>query len=879
MKQNKLLILSLLASFLLLFSASHTLAANTVTFGTVDICPTPQGGTVLVPVLVGNDVDLAALDIIGQIVSDGNVDLVVTAVSFDNRMGLPETLDQRYPIGDLGGGIFRLGAAKLTGADLGIGDGQIVTLTLEFLSDCALGTANLDPAEYDCNDGRGPNATMLVDTDANIIDPATRAIVAGAVNVVNTAPFITSCPGDQSILWGESVTETITADDVDLACGCDELSFSLVDGPGNSQVNSVSGVFQFVATPADIGCQHPVVIKVSDDYGGEALCEFKIDVLNLAPEFTVCPTEVISILWGQTAEADVMAVDPDGGPQTLSYTLKSFTGPGNPMVDPGTGHLTWPALEENAYIGVFTACIEVWDGAPEDPSCGIEAKDVCCFDIMVQPKFRAGIESLTGDKGPGVTQGHYYDVAIELDPSYASMEMGGYDFLIGYDASALTFISATPGQLLDDCDWEYFTYRYGWNGNCGDACPSGLLRIVALAETSNGANHPICFDSGYGTELALMTFFVTNDRTFECVFAPIYWFWMDCGDNVISSKFGDTLFLEDRVFNAEGNEITLHGGFPNTLGTDDMCLIGDKDEPLRAIDFTNGGIQIICADSIDARGDINVNGIKNEIADAVMFTNYFVNGLSAFGTHVEASIAASDVNADGIALSVADLVHLVRVIQGDALPYAKLTPLAETMVLSTQMQEGGQLEVSYSSDVQGGAALLVFNLNGEIGEPILGAGAGSMEIKYSVTGDELRVLIYNIGPNAIASGDNVLLTIPTTGSLELREIEVADFNGNALNVTTRVLPSKFALSQNYPNPFNPKTKIELDLPIASEYSVAIYNIAGQLIRNYTGSSDAGVKVIEWDGTDASGLQVASGIYFYKATASNFTASKKMVLMK
>jgi hypothetical protein len=547
-------------------------------------------------------------------------------------------------------------------------------------------------------------------------------------------------------------------------------------------------------------------------------------------------------------------------------------------VDPATGHFEWPALEENAYIGVFTACIEVWDGAPEDPACGIVAKDVCCFDIMVQPKFRVDIENLTGDKGPGVTQGHYYDVAVTMDPSYASMEMGGFDFLIGYDASALTFISAAPGQLLDDCDWEYFTYRFGANGNCGNQCPSGMLRLVAMAETNNGANHPICFDSGFGTELALMTFFVTNDRTFQCQFAEIYWFWMDCGDNVISSKFGDTLFLEDKVFDMDGVDRTNHGGFPNRWGTDDMCLLGDKDEPLRAIDFENGGIQIICADSIDARGDINVNGIKNEIADAVMFTNYFINGLSAFGDHVEASIAASDVNADGISLSVADLVHLVRVIQGDALPYAKLTPLAETMVLNTQMQEG-QLEVSYSSDVQGGAVLLVFNLNGEIGEPILGNGASNMEIKYSVTGDELRVLIYNIGPNAIAAGDNVLLTIPTTSSLELRETEAADFNGNALNVTPRVLPSKFALSQNYPNPFNPKTKIELELPTASEYSVAIYNIAGQLIRNYTGSSDAGVKVIEWDGTDASGLQVASGIYFYKAAASNFTATKKMVLMK
>jgi hypothetical protein len=876
MKQNKLLILSLLASFLLLISASYSTAQDAVTFGTVDDCPKPMGQTVQVPVLVSNGVDLAALDIVGQIVP-GTVDLVVTGISFDNRMGLPETLDERFPIGDLGSGVFRLGAAKLTGADLFAGDGQIATLTCEYLSDCLLGTALLEPGvATSC----GNAETMLVDADANAITPT---VNSGAVNVVNSDPYFTDCPGDYSIYWGESITYTVVATDPDLACGCDAVKYQLINGPGNSQVGTTSGVFQFVAMPADIGCQHPVKIRAYDNYGGEAFCEFKIDVLNMKPEFTVCPDEVLNILWGQTAEIDVAAVDPDGGPQALSYALipglTNATGilPGD--VNPTTGKITWPTLEENAYLGLFDICIEVWDGAPADPTCGIQSKDTCCVQVRVLPKFRVDIEYLDGSKS-GVTQGHYYDITIDMDPSYTSMEMGAFDFLIGYDAPALTFIGAEPGQLLDDCDWEYFTYRFGDHGNCGNACPSGLLRIVAIAETNNGANHPICFDSGFGTELAVMTFFVTNDRTFECHFAPIYWFWMDCGDNVISSKYGDTLFLEDRVFDFEDNEITDHTwGFPSRYGIpDDPCLDGDKEFPLRAIDYKNGGIKIICGSDIDDRGDINVNGIKNEVADAVMFTNYFISGLSAFGDHVEASIAASDVNADGIALSVADLVYLVRVIQGDALPYAKLTPEAENMEISTQLTND-QMVVRYSANVEGGAALLVFNLNGEIGEPILGAGASGMDVKYGVNGDELRVLIYDINGSSIASGSEVLVSIPVNGNLQLRNAEVADFGGSAMTVTTKVLPSKFALSQNYPNPFNPKTRIELALPIASDYSVAIYNIAGQLIRDYTGFAEAGVQTIVWDGKDASGNPVASGIYFYKAVASNFAATKKMVLMK
>jgi hypothetical protein len=239
-----------------------------------------------------------------------------------------------------------------------------------------------------------------------------------------------------------------------------------------------------------------------------------------------------------------------------------------------------------------------------------------------------------------------------------------------------------------------------------------------------------------------MEFFVTNDRTFECMFAPIYFFWFDCGDNTISSRYGDTLFLEQEVWwygcdqDPHQFEVTDHEfGFPGAFGIPDWCLIGDKEYPLRAIDFFGGGIDIICADSIDARGDINVNGLPYEIADAVMFTNYFISGLSAFGDHVEASIAASDANADGITLSVADLVYLVRVVQGDAMPYPKPGPDALAMLT----QQGDVVKMDASLDI--GAVLLVFEAD-ENATPQIGV---NMDMKYSQSGNELRVLIYDIG--------------------------------------------------------------------------------------------------------------------------------------
>jgi hypothetical protein len=872
MKQNKLLILSLLASFLLLFSASYSYGQNAVTFGTVTDCPKPAGATVDVPVLIDNDVDLAALDIIGQIVSDGNVDLVVSGVAFDNRMSMPEVLDQRYPIGDLGGGIFRLGAVELTGGEYLVpGSGQIATLTLTYISDCDTGLAAILPADYDCN---GVIRSTTFTTP--IPDCFTPDVIPGAVHVVNTDPYFTYCPADTEIYWGDTYNRTLTADDDDIACGCDGLAFSKVSGPGT--INATTGLYQYTPPGTDVGCQ-PVVIVVTDNYGGTDTCEWLIEVLNMPPEIT-CPDEVINTLWGHTVVCTVTAVDPDNGPQGMTFSLIENPPdyPGNPEIDPVTGEFVWVTSKECAFVGLWEFCVIVTDHANLD-QCNTENADTCCFYVHVDRKFDVTIEKIHDQ-----LQGHYTYVSITLDSLCETMLMGGFDFLIAYDASALAFIGAEPGQLLVNCGWEYFTYRFGAFGNCGpNACPSGLLRLVAIAETNNGPNHPDCFSNMYGTELAVMEFYVTNDRTFECQFVPIYFFWFDCGDNTISSRYGDTLFIEQETWwygCHEGHfEVTDHTfGFPGAYGVPDECLIGDKEFPLRAIDFWGGGIDIICADSIDARGDINVNGLPYEIADAVMLTNYFISGLSAFGDHVEASIAASDANADGITLSVADLVYLVRVVQGDAQPYPKLVPGADDIIIKTQHQ-ADQLAVTYDATTDMGAVWMRFEFTGSVGVPTLGDGAAGMELKYGVNGNELNVLVYDLGSDAIENGQHSLMTIPVTGEIKLVEMDAADFNGNVVNMSDVRLPTKFGLAQNYPNPFNPTTTIELALPVASEFSVAIYNVAGQLIRTYDGYANAGVVKIEWDGRDASGDPVASGIYFYKANANEFAATKKMLLMK
>ncbi|MFZ1683124.1 MAG: T9SS type A sorting domain-containing protein [Candidatus Zixiibacteriota bacterium] len=86
--------------------------------------------------------------------------------------------------------------------------------------------------------------------------------------------------------------------------------------------------------------------------------------------------------------------------------------------------------------------------------------------------------------------------------------------------------------------------------------------------------------------------------------------------------------------------------------------------------------------------------------------------------------------------------------------------------------------------------------------------------------------------------------------------------------------AKYELNQNFPNPFNPKTRISLTLPVASDWSIVIFNVAGQQVDEFRGRSDAGVVTVEWDGG-----RHASGVYLYKAVAGSFVATRKMILMK
>ena len=99
------------------------------------------------------------------------------------------------------------------------------------------------------------------------------------------------------------------------------------------------------------------------------------------------------------------------------------------------------------------------------------------------------------------------------------------------------------------------------------------------------------------------------------------------------------------------------------------------------------------------------------------------------------------------------------------------------------------------------------------------------------------------------------------------------------------IPKETVLLANYPNPFNPETWIPYQLAEATKVSVSIYATDGKLVRKLVlGHQSAGMyrsraRAAYWDGRNAVGEPVSSSVYFYTFSAGDFTATRKMLILK
>lgn len=846
----------LLISFIAVFAASMAFA-NEVKFETKNVarCTNANG---LITAIVSSD-SISAIEVVVEISGDATA-----PVTFTWDAGIPaawtKIVDDTSGVDGTLPDTIRIAAMLLSPSDGALAAGTYTVGRVNFASkDMCTGTINLNHVVFNY-----PAPTPVQTQFVNAATSATLAVTQtnGVISIVNQAPSLAAVLS-VTLPTGSSYTTTLSGSDLD---ACEALTYGKVSGPGPLTVSG-AGVVTWNNISGTFTCANPISVKVRDKCGAEDTVSFTITITNIPP--VIACTNPAPVVLGDVVSGAVTATDADGGPYALLYKVVSFTGPGTVTINPVTGAFSWPTVYNDAsYLGNFTLCVSVTDSANLCAASPANA-DTCCMQVTTV------WGKVVIEKVHDQIQGQFTDVDVMVGTNYP---IGGFDLLLFYDASALSLQKVDPGKFITDCGWEYFTYRFGANGNCGSACPSGYVRIVGMAETNNGNNHPDCFTNypgpGIDSVVATMRFLVSNDRTLECQYVPITFWWIDCGDNAFSNTKGDSLIISRYVYGYGGFDgpyyhiESLDPVFPTNQGAQEECDIDNvpgKPETWRVIDFFNGGVDIVCADSIDARGDINLNGLSYEIADAVMFTNYFIYGFSAFTVNVDGSTAASDVNADGLALSVADLVYLIRVLVGDALPYPK-DAANEFNVSRVNVVSGtGTYTVS---DVEVGAVAMT--VKGEAKPELL---AQNMQMRYAFENGVTRIIIlpqYEIGKSLTGfTGDFVRVQGEVIG-----EIQMSNILGQP--ITAKLTPKTYALDQNYPNPFNPSTTISFALPVAGNYTLTVYNVNGQVVKSFSGAAEAGWQKVVWNTTETN---TASGVYFYRLEAGSFSSVKKMVLLK
>jgi hypothetical protein len=415
----------------------------------------------------------------------------------------------------------------------------------------------------------------------------------------------------------------------------------------------------------------------------------------------------------------------------------------------------------------------------------------------------------------------------------------GFDILFNYDFTGLILSSISKAGTRAE-NFEYFTYNIDNKGMPGD------VRLVGISDVAGGAvigNLP----TGNGP-VAKILFYATNDQNFSGFSIPLRFVFRDFlnyNDNTMTDSVGGKI-------------------------------------PQSSILYYDGYVSILAVTANDI-GDINLNSIPYEIGDAIYLTGYFLSPAAFPFNAVQR--ANADVNQDGYAPTVADLVYLINRLAG----IGALKQRYDNINVDVALQvSDGKLNLNYDSPVDlGGIFVTMKRKESKLKSSSIlpGEQVSKMIFESRNDGDYIRILIYSKSGNSMTAGQGEIFSIENLSDYELEDIQVSSSEGYMLPISLKdgsgsELPNGFELCQNYPNPFNPSTTIRFNLPVSSAVKLTVYDVLGREVRTIAdGQYMAGYHEIMWDGLDGRGSTVSSGIYFYELKTGEFSSMRKMMFLK
>jgi hypothetical protein len=318
-------------------------------------------------------------------------------------------------------------------------------------------------------------------------------------------------------------------------------------------------------------------------------------------------------------------------------------------------------------------------------------------------------------------------------------------------------------------------------------------------------------------------------------------------------------------------------------------LVSDEDAGQLFFDTQDGAILT------GIRGDRNLDG-QIDVRDVVLLIGAILgrNG-QTLPEPGAVAFAIADVNGDQ-GINVGDAVCIVNIILRIVKPPAKVVSDPVTVALGDPVTlADGRLVIPVvtGGGVAGLQASFTFDPTRlQIGTPTLADGIAAL-IDSRIQDGQLRLVVVNLGGRSLPDGALVYLPVTSSGAdatLTLTDATVSNvfaqvtpitFGATQASVRAAGLPTAFSLGGARPNPFNPSATIAYEAPLQAHITLAVYNVLGQEVVTLVNEvKTPGRYTVTWDGRNAGGLGVASGVYLYRMTSSTgYTDTKRMTLLK
>jgi len=699
---------------------------------------------------------------------------------------------------------------------------------------------------------------------------------------INDPPQLT-CPDDDSVHAGDTL---ISTDFSVTDPGGNPTSVVFLDiNPGVTNTPTIVNSHVEWITTCDEDGDYVIRLVATDDCGASDTCEFKANVYNQPPQLT-CPDND-SVHAGDTLiSTDFSVTDPDGDTASVTFLDINPAGTNTPTIV--ANHVEWITTcdEDGDYVirlvatdprGLADTCQFTVNVCPHPPQL------TCPNDTSVS----AGDKLISGDFTVTDPEGDLWKVAIA---NMYPLPAGNWPTIVGNHVEWLTTCNDTLGSYtivlgaadscfnIDSCQFTVNVYPHPPQLTCpndtsvtvGDTLisgdftvtdPEGDLWKVAIANMYPlpAGNWPTIV----GNHVEWLTTGFDTAGTYTIVLGAA-----DSCFSIDSCQFTVNVYVQAPVITSTP-DTTAFVGQPYTY---DVDAIGIPTPTFALITFPTGMTINPNSGVIQwtptAAGDSNVcvKAVNSAGADTQCFTITVAE--SAQVSILPQSLFIRCDHEDTL------WIHLdEKVVDMDSaffkIAYEDTLITPDTVIKGPGLAPPGNFDLSYG--IYPDSILISLTvLSGSFDGPdtILGivftAGNYVTTAQVSIERSSLQNSEGEEIPHRTI-GAEIQIDCPTSADGEDEESQN---------------PSTYALGQNYPNPYNPVTQITYQLPQPGVVSLKIYNVQGQLVRTLVNEyKPAGAHSISWNGRSDLGMEVSSGIYFYRIQAGKFTETKRMVLIK